>query len=85
MRYLPQQSEPHATVACRLSHTCQCVDSTVVHRGMGSGASKKEIKSAYHKLAMKWHPDKHPNDKLATKKFQEIAEAYEEVRATLYR
>jgi hypothetical protein len=29
---------------------------------------------------MKWHPDKHPNDKLATKKFQEIAEAYEEVR-----
>jgi|EP01046_Picozoa_sp_COSAG06_P111233 molecular chaperone DnaJ len=52
---------------------------------MGSGASKKEIKSAYHKLAMKWHPDKHPNDKLATKKFQEIAEAYEEVRATLYR
>ena len=28
---------------------------------------------------MKWHPDKHPNDKLATAKFQEIAEAYEEV------
>ena len=48
--------------------------------GVRNGASKKEIKSAYHKLAMKWHPDKHPNDKLATAKFQEIGEAYEEVR-----
>ena len=48
--------------------------------GVRNGASNKEIKSAYHKLAMKWHPDKHPNDKLATAKFQEIAEAYEEVR-----
>ena len=48
--------------------------------GVRNGASKKEIKSAYHKLALKWHPDKHPNDKLATTKFQEIAEAYEEVR-----
>jgi hypothetical protein len=39
--------------------------------GVRNGASNKEIKAAYHKLALKWHPDKHPNDKLATKKFQE--------------
>lgn len=45
--------------------------------GVGSGASEKEIKSAYRKLAREHHPDVNPGDKNAEAKFQEINEAYE--------
>ena len=46
--------------------------------GVAKGASEKEIKSAYRKLARKWHPDANPNDpKGAEEKFKEITEAYE--------
>lgn len=41
-------------------------------------ASSDDIKKSYRRLALKWHPDKNPNDQeLATQKFKEISEAYE--------
>lgn len=45
--------------------------------GVNRSASKKEIKKAYRKLAMKYHPDKNPDDDTASDKFKEIGEAYE--------
>ncbi len=45
--------------------------------GLNKGASEKEIKDAYRKLARKYHPDANPNDKEAEERFKEIAEAYE--------
>src|ERR671933_1502853 len=44
--------------------------------GLGRGANEAEIKSAYRKLAVRYHPDKNPGDKEAEEKFKEAAEAY---------
>lgn len=44
--------------------------------GVGKGASDAEIKSAYRKLAKKYHPDMNPGDKEAEIKFKEASEAY---------
>ena len=44
--------------------------------GVSKGATAEELKKAYRKLAIKFHPDKNPDDKEAETKFKEIAEAY---------
>lgn len=44
--------------------------------GLSKGADAAAIKSAYRKLAMKYHPDQNPDDKAAEAKFKEVGEAY---------
>ncbi len=44
--------------------------------GVGKDANPDQLKSAYRKLAVKYHPDKNPGDKTAEEKFKEASEAY---------
>ena len=48
--------------------------------GVAKGAGDDEIKKAYRKLAVKWHPDKNPGDKAAEEKFKELSQAYDVLR-----
>ncbi len=48
--------------------------------GVDKGAAESELKAAYRKLALKYHPDRNPDDKAAEEKFKEAAEAYEVLR-----
>lgn len=45
--------------------------------GVSEKATDEEIKKAYRKMAMKWHPDRNQNNKAAEEKFKEIKSAYE--------
>ena len=45
--------------------------------GVSKSANNKDIKKAYRKIAIKYHPDKNPGDKSAEEKFKEAAEAYD--------
>jgi len=45
--------------------------------GVGKQASQEEIKKAYRRLALRYHPDKNAGDKVAEEKFKEVAEAHE--------
>src|SRR3954469_23817679 len=45
--------------------------------GVTKGSPQEEIKKAYRKVAMQYHPDRNPGDKTAEEKFKEAAEAYE--------
>ncbi|MFZ1986730.1 MAG: molecular chaperone DnaJ [Desulfatitalea sp.] len=48
--------------------------------GVAKSASESDLKAAYRKLALKYHPDRNPGDKAAEDSFKEAAEAYEVLR-----
>ncbi|MGE3973066.1 MAG: molecular chaperone DnaJ [Bdellovibrionales bacterium] len=48
--------------------------------GVDKNASDDDLKKAYRKLAMKYHPDRNPDDKAAEEKFKEVSEAYDILR-----
>ena len=48
--------------------------------GVSPDASDDEIKRAYRKLAMKYHPDRNPGDEEAARKMQEVNEAYDRIK-----
>src|SRR5579871_2348375 len=45
--------------------------------GLSKGASAEDLKKAYRKMAMQYHPDRNPGDSTADEKFREVNEAYD--------
>ena len=52
--------------------------------GVPRDANKNQIKRAYRKLAMKWHPDKNKDDPQAQERFQDLSAAYEVCYQNIY-
>ena len=51
--------------------------------GVSPTADEKQLKTAYRRLAKKYHPDLHPGDKVMLEKFREVNEAYDALNAEL--
>ena len=49
--------------------------------GVEKGVSGKDLKKAYRRVAMKFHPDRNPDDKGAEDKFLQIQNAYEKIKS----
>ena len=57
-----------------MSKKRDCYEVLEIPRGT---TSEEDIKKAYRKMAVKYHPDKNPGDKTSEEKFKEVGEAYE--------
>lgn len=72
---------PHLAPMCRLIEDVRPVATPEVDHhaalGLKPGASAKEIKAAFRRLAMRYHPDRNPDNEHAAERFRAIRAAYE--------
>jgi DnaJ-domain-containing protein 1 len=72
---------PHLAPMCRLVEDIRVLPAPAVDHyavlGLKPGASAKDIKAAFRRLAMKHHPDRNPSDEQATERFASIRAAFE--------
>ena len=75
---------PETEKTCEFSHNSyivQLMTQKTPHQilGIASHADEKEVKQAFRKLAMQYHPDRNPGDSAAEARFKEITEAYDAI------